>query len=275
MSRIMAISSGLPLTGKTQITVNLALELVRRGYGAGIYLNRDAAQSIDSIINIPPASTSTNTKFATTGNDTLGRRGYQGVDIFLSAVPLALLGGANREVVSAQKSVLSACKGCEVLLVDTSSMSHLETVACCEVADSIILVLTPEPQSIIEAFAMLSVLKRNKLEANVYVVCNMLDKPDQAESVFNELAETSRRYLSIEPVLLGGVLKDECIGASESNRQAFTSIYPESEVAKCILEIANSLEREDGQLRRKGRALTEFTDCLASRLKEPVRLVSG
>lgn len=271
----MTISSGLPLAGKTQITVNLALELVRRGYGTGIYLNRNAAQSFDEILDIPPANVHTSAGSAVTGNDTLGRRGYQGIDIFLLAVPLVLLGGANRQIASAQKSVLAACKDCEILLIDTSSMSQLETVACCEASDNIILVLTPDPRSIIETYAMLSLLKRNKLEANVYVVTNMLEESGQSESVFSEFTEKSRQYLSIEPVLLGGIIMDECVSASESSRQAFTSIYPESEVAKCVHEIAANLEREDGQLRKRGRALTEFTDCLATRLAQPVRLASG
>lgn len=275
MSRIMTISSGLPLTGKTQITVNLALELVRRGYGTGIYLSCDAAQSFDKIIDIPPANVHANAGPAATGNETLGRRGYQGIDIFLSAVPLVLLGDENREIASAQKSVFAACKDCEVLLIDTSSMSQLETVACCEVSDTIILILTQDPRSIIETYAMLSVLKRNKLEASVYVVTNMLEEPGQSELLFGVFAEKSRQYILTEPVLLGGIVKDGCVSESESKRQAFTSIYSESEVAKCILEIAANLEREDGQLRKQGRALTNFTDRLASRLAEPVCLVAG
>lgn len=275
MSRIITISSGLPRAGKTQISVNLALELVRRGYGAGIYLSRDAAQLFDKILDIPPASVHASNGSAVTGNDTLDRRGYQGIDIFLLAVPLVQLGGENRQVATAQKSVFSACKDCEVLLIDTSSMSQLETVACCETSDDIILILTPDSRSIIETYAMLSVLKRNKLEAKVYVVTNMLEEPDQSESVFTEFAEKSRQYLLIDPVFLGGIILDECIIASENSRQAFTSICAESEAAKCILEIAANLEREGGKSGKQGRALTEFTDCLADRLARPVRLVSG
>lgn len=271
----MTISSGLPLAGKTQITVNLALELVRRGYGTGIYLSCDAAQSFDKIIDIPPANVHANAESAATGNEALGRRGYQGIDIFLAAVPLVLLGDENGEIASAQKSVLATCKDCEVLLIDTSSMSKLETVACCEVSDAIILILTQDPRSIIETYAMLSVLKRNKLEANVYVVTNMLEEPGQSEFIFATFADKARQYLSIEPVLLGDIVRDECVSKSENNRQAFTSIYSESEVSRCVLEIAANLEREYGRLRKQGRALANFTDRLASRLAEPVRLVAS
>lgn len=271
----MTISSGLPLAGKTQITVNLALELVRRGYGTGIYLSCDAAQSFDKIIDIPPANVHANAESAATGNEALGRRGYQGIDIFLAAVPLVLLGDENGEIASAQKSVLATCKDCEVLLIDTSSMSKLETVACCEVSDAIILILTQDPRSIIETYAMLSVLKRNKLEANVYVVTNMLEEPGQSEFIFATFADKARQYLSIEPVLLGDIVRDECVSKSENNRQAFTSIYSESEVSRCVLEIAANLERENGRLRKQGRALANFTDRLASRLAEPVRLVAS
>lgn len=275
MSRIITISSGVPLAGKTQITLNLALELVRRGYGAGIYLDRDAASSFESILDMPPAYTRAGAKPDATGNKVLGRHGYQGIDIFLSAVPLVLLGGEDRQLVSAQKSVLAACKDCEVLLVDTSSMSQLETVACCEVADDVILVLTPDPRSLIETYAMLSVLHRNRLEANVYIVINMLESSNNAESVFSEFAGIVRQHLSIEPVILGGIPRDECISVSENSRQAFTSLYPESDAAKCIIEIVARLENEENGLRKQGRALSDFTDRLASRLTEPLHLASG
>ena len=121
MTRIMTITRGLPGTGKTQLAINIALELVRRGYQAGVFYARDKATPIERLLQVQQP-----VNMLRRADDPrergLLRSGYQGIDIVTCGTPL-------RDWPTIQADQRARCiqemdvqDGYDDFLIDTSGM---------------------------------------------------------------------------------------------------------------------------------------------------------
>ena len=78
MTRIMTIASGLAQVGKTHLAINLALELVRRGWLVGVFEEQDSASTIEDFLVLQEPETHLRRADDINVQGVL-RRGYQGI----------------------------------------------------------------------------------------------------------------------------------------------------------------------------------------------------
>jgi len=276
MTRITTIASGLPRAGKTHLGINLALELVRRGRRAGLYHDVKALDSINILLNIPLHGTTPHSVSKHAVNNELVARGYQGIDLLFCKSPLENWHGFDNKRLGELLAEFTACYDCDDYFIDTSCMTPRETVACCKAADRVMLVITPDSQSQAEAYALLKILQLNDVSLPVLLVINKLEKSaDVGSSIHARFSGIVKEYLGLETGFLGTVTEDQSIGMAEGCRQAFTSVFPESEASADIVSIADRLEKQPPSGAFGGRPLAGYMKHLAGIMGNPVKLAGG
>jgi len=128
-------------------------------------------------------------------------------------------------------------------------------------ADELILVTTPEPPAVMDAYALLKAVATGlgadggpaaePPAGRVGLVVNMVSHRREAGRVHGRLRATARRFLGIDVRLLGHVFCDGHVGRAVQRQQPVVLAYPHSQAAWCVKRIAGTLL--DGSPRPSGR----------------------
>ncbi len=272
MTRIMTITSGLPGVGKTQLVINIALEQVRCGHQVGVFYARESATPIENLLQVQQPVNMLR-RVDDLRERGLLRSGYQGVDIISCGTPLRewpLIEAEHRVLCLKEMDVQDG--GYDDFLIDTSGMDARTLLACCKASGVVVLVITPEPQSRAEAFALIRVLQLNGFAGLFRLIVNKVAYPIDAEGLYDELFRQVSTRLGLDVPLLGVLPQDESLQRAQRIHQAFTSVFPESAAARGIIEVAEALDRIPVQLFTGPRTLPALWHALIDIIQLPVSL---
>lgn len=131
----------------------------------------------------------------------------------------------------------------DIILVDTAagignSQLNFFLAAACP-----LLVVTPEPTSLTDAFSFLKMARRFGFERPLHVVINQASDLHAARSAFKRFKGATEKYLQLEVGYLGYVLQDHHVPDSVSLQKPVMLNKPDSLASRCIRVIAERLLR--------------------------------
>ncbi len=106
-----------------------------------------------------------------------------------------------------------------------------------------VIVLTPEPTSLTDAYALIKVLKTNSNMTDFLVLVNQADSQKEARDVFERLAIACEKFLKVKPVFLGFVHNDPKMPDAVRRQKPLLSVHPSSKAAMDITMIGTKLSR--------------------------------
>ena len=131
----------------------------------------------------------------------------------------------------------------DLILVDSaagigSSQLNFFLAATCS-----ILVVTPEPTSLTDAFSFLKMARRFGFQRTVYVIINQASDLHAARSAFKRFKGATEKYLQLEVGYLGYVLHDPHVPDSVSQQKPVMLNKPDCLASRCIRVISERLLR--------------------------------
>jgi len=241
-ARVITVTSGKGGVGKTNVTVNLAIALSRLGLRVVILDVDFGLANIDFLFGITPKYTlldlvreeRTIFEVLTDGpNNIKFLSGGSGVEELVSLDKKKL-----RKLVS-DISLLD--KLYDIILIDTGAGLSHHVMSFVMAADEIILVTTPEPTSITDAYALVKMVSRRDKKKNISVLVNKAETVREAEEVAKKLIVVSEKFLSLKLNKLGYILYDEIIIKSVKQQKPFCLSYPRSQAARNVFALADTL----------------------------------
>jgi len=104
-----------------------------------------------------------------------------------------------------------------------------------------IVVITPEPTSLTDSYALIKVLCTQHQVRNFQIIVNMAESDKEAKSAFNRLAQACERFLTLPISLLGVVHRDPMVTESVRHQVPFMKFAPTCQAAQDIREIAKKI----------------------------------
>jgi flagellar biosynthesis protein FlhG len=240
--RIIAISSGKGGVGKTNLVGNLAL------YFAGInkkvlIIDADLGLSnIDVLLGITPRF---NLKHVLNGTKTLNEivtEGPMGVKIIPASSGVREL---TRLTDSQRLRLLSELDQFElpvdICLIDTGAGISDNVLFFCSAAQETIVVVTPEPTSIADAYALIKVLSRDFGEKCFRILVNTARSDKEAFDTFRKIAIVTDRFLSLSIDYIGYLPLEPGVKDAIMAQKGYISLFPNSVFAKKIAAVANKI----------------------------------
>ena len=267
----MTVTSGLPGVGKTHLAINIALEQVRRGRQVGVFYARECATPVENLLLVQQP-VSMLRRVGDSMERGLLRSGYQGVDIVSCGTPLREWPTIQAEQRTRCIKEMDVQEGYDDFLIDTSGMDARTLLACCRASGVVVLVVTPEPQSRAEAFALIKVLQLNGFSGLLRLIVNKVRNAADAMEIQDELHRQAKTRLGLDVPLLGVLPQDENVSRAQHARQAFTSIFPESDAAAGIVAVTDALEDITVQFISGPRTLPALWHALIDVIQLPVTL---
>ena len=136
----------------------------------------------------------------------------------------------------------------DVILVDTGagiSDTVLEFVAASE---DVVLVATPEPTSITDAYALMKTLNRRNSQKSeetvVKIVANQVREGSEADELFEKMGMVVEKFLDIKVEFLGSIPYDRNMQKAVMRQVPVTISRPEGEAARAVRRIAFGIEEQ-------------------------------
>lgn len=270
----MTITSGLAQVGKTHLAINLALELARRGRLAGVFHDPGQISAVNDLLDLQqPAALWRRAE----DSDEYGimRRGYQGVDVLSCKVPMRLWPDVDPEQRSRCTQNIDVRDGYDDFLVDTSGMDARSLLACCRASAVVILVVTPDSRSQAESFALLRVLRLNGFSGKLCLLVNRTLYPVDSLEIYNDFSLLLKSHLDLDAAFLGGVPEDRHVMMAGRNREAFSSLFPDSDASSGVVAVADALDEVPAHFVAGPQTLPAFLEALVDAMQMPVSLPGG
>jgi flagellar biosynthesis protein FlhG len=238
----IAITSGKGGVGKTQISANLAVAIAQRGRKL-LLLDADLGLAgLDLALGVTPQHTLNEVLEGRLTVEQIAAEGPCGIRL-LPACPgryeMANLSPKDRDMLS--NAVDLAAAAYDVLLTDTGAGINSNSVSFAASADEVVLVATPDPTSMRDAYAMAKVLTKRAGVETIRFVANQVTSEAQGAELHDTLRNLIRRFLPIELTFLGCVPRDELVRQSVAAGSPFILRAPESHAARAIQSIAGRL----------------------------------
>ncbi len=245
--RIITVTSGKGGVGKSNVVINLAISLSRLGKRVLIVDADLGLANVDVLLGLKHRF---NLQHVLDGDMNLKDVvvfGPAGIKVIpgSSGIPrIANMSSRKRQEFIASFKELEG--EADIILIDTSAGMAKSVIMLALLADEILLVTTPEPSAITDAYAMIKVLQAERPDARIQLLVNMANTEAQALEVAQKVAQVSRQFLDFQVNVLGSMPNDPCVPKAVMQRQPWTELYPRSPVTKAIKQIAARLVNGNG-----------------------------
>ncbi|MEM9082431.1 MAG: cellulose synthase operon protein YhjQ/BcsQ, partial [Planctomycetota bacterium] len=131
----------------------------------------------------------------------------------------------------------------DIVLIDCGAGVHPEVLAHTELADRVLVVTTPEPTSVTDAYALIKLLTRagqdRPTALSLALLINQAIDHREAHDLHQRIASVCRQFLRFELPLAGAVRKDESIPAAVYARAPVVNRSPRSFAAADLRTLAS------------------------------------
>ncbi len=241
-ARVIAVTSGKGGVGKTSTSVNLAITLASRG---GRVVLLDADLGLANVEVLMGLSSMFNLEHVIEGQKRMTEilvKAPGGIELIPGSSGLSRMADLP---VQARQRVLEGIDDLQdetgFIVIDTMAGIGQNAVSFATAADEVLLVTTPEPSAIVDAYAMLKTIYGLRKDSIVRLVVNMVGNQAQAKAVATKLANVSQQYLGRNLSYLGCLPRDPHVSQAVMQSQPFTLIYPNSPAAKYMQVLASRL----------------------------------
>jgi flagellar biosynthesis protein FlhG len=241
-ARVITVTSGKGGVGKTNFAVNLGITLSKLGQKVLLVDADLGLANVDVMLGMIP-------KF-NLGHVLLGEKkiadiiinGPEGMKIIPGGSGLYKLANLGEKKLTQCLAHLNELeKTTDIILIDTSAGLSKGVLKFVLAAGEVIIITTPEPTAITDAYGIIKVIAGNKRELPIRVVVNMVKNEKEAGEVMERLAAVTQRFLGIDLVRLGFIPLDTVVPKAVKQQQPFILSHPRSAVAQSIIQMANQL----------------------------------
>jgi len=240
--RVIAVASGKGGVGKTNLTANLAVTLAARGVRVWVLDADLGLANLDVVYGIRPTHT---LESVLRGEHRLADvvcEGPGGVRLVPAASGVAELTALTPAQQLRILEEVDALEGeLDVLLIDVAAGISSNVLYFAAAATETLVVTTPEPTAIADAYALIKVLATRWGRHAFPVVVNMATNEADASAAFERLDGVARRFLPVQLDLIGWVPFDDAVPRAVRAQRPVTLAAAGAPASRAIGALADRL----------------------------------
>lgn len=241
-TRVLSITSGKGGVGKTAVVSNVAVTLAKQGKKILIIDADLGLANVDVVLGLSPAY---NLNHFFSGERTLEEvmvEGPYGIKILPAGSGVQQYTRLDGQLKMRLIESLDALEEeFDLVLIDTEAGISDNVTYFNVAAQDILVVTTPEPTAITDAYALMKLLSTQYHQKRFLLAVNSVRGADEGLDVFEKLTMVSGRYLDIFLDYLGCIPFDRKMHESVREQQVMVDLYPDHKVAKSFVELAGNL----------------------------------
>ena len=263
LARVITVTSGKGGVGKSNVAINLAIQLKKMGQRV-IILDADFGLANIEIM------------FGTVPKHNLCDLIYQGKNIkdIITWGPMEvgfISGGSGiSDMYNLSKDYLLSIilnlaeldAMADTIIVDTSAGISSAVLEFLVASSEVILVTTPEPTSITDSYSLLKALVQHPRfsleETSIKGLSNRVQSVTEGQQLFNKVNAVVQRYLKIPMDYLGAIPFDTQLQLSVMQQMPVSILYPNAKSVRAFEQVTAQLTGIGGEETEKRRGMTAF-----------------
>lgn len=245
VATVITVTSGKGGVGKSNVSVNLAIQLHKMGKRV-IILDADfGLANVEVMFGIRPAYSLADLMFKNKELKEIICPGPRGIGIISGGSGIQEMANLTKyQIENLTSKLYELDELADIIIIDTGAGISGAVLEFVTHSTEIILVATPEPTSITDAYALLkSVNKRDDFDKNqqIRMLTNRVDSIKEGEELFDKLNVVVKRFLDVNIDFLGAVPEDSNVSKAVMRQIPFSIAYPNTQAAIAVNDIAHKL----------------------------------
>lgn len=245
-ARVITVTSGKGGVGKTSLSVNLALQLRQQGKKVVILDADFGLANVEIMLGIRPQYNLADLIFNNKSIEEIITEGPLGVGFISGGSGVQDLVNLDKEKLKKLIAKLVKLDSLyDVIIIDTGAGIADSVIEFVLSSPEVLLVVTPEPTSITDAYSLLKAVNRKKEfkrdQKSIKVVANRVDNPEEGQEIFDKIRLVVSKFLNIELEYLGYIPMDKQLITAVLEQKPISIHNPESESALRIRNICGKL----------------------------------
>ena len=250
LGKVLAVTSGKGGVGKTFVSANLAAALAKRGHRV-LVLDADLGlANLDVVLNLHPKITLHDVFTGKAKLEEAILPAPGGFSVLLAGSGMVEYSRLTSEVRDEFLRIVSSLvPRYDVVLMDTGAGISDVVLFAVSLASEVLMVATPEPTSLTDAYATIKVLVGQQQRKIVRVIVNQTTRPGSGLAITNQLQQVLDRFVAIDPehpirlVHLGDIPVDPEVRQAIMRRQLMMQTSPGCPAGQAIAQLASTLEK--------------------------------
>lgn len=253
--KVIAVTSGKGGVGKTFVSANLAAALTRRGLKV-LVLDADLGlANLDVVLNLYPKLTLHDVFTGKATLDDAILKAPGGFSVILAGSGMVEYSRLTPEVRQDFLALMTeVVPRYDVVLLDTGAGISDVVLFALSLASEILLVATPEPTSLTDAYATIKVLATQQRRQRVRILVNQAARPGDGKAITTQLQTVLNRFVgsvqkspagqdipAIRLIHVGDIPVDPAVKEAVMRRQLLLTQTPGSPAGMAVTQIAGRL----------------------------------
>lgn len=246
-TRIITVTSGKGGVGKTNVAANLAIAYAQIGKRV-ILIDADLGlANVNVILNMIPQYNLYHVITKQKKMSEIIQRTEYGINIIAGAngfSRIANLSNADRESFIGELATLSSA---DIIIIDTSAGISSNVLGFVEAADEVLIVTTPEPTAITDAYGMIKIIatETDCLKRNLKLIVNRVNTAAEGKRISDRMTTIVGQFLNVKVEYMGFIYEDKIVSQSVVRQKPFIIAEPTSKPSICIKHIVSRIEKID------------------------------
>ena len=243
-ARVMTLVSGKGGVGKTNLAVNLSISLAAAGRRVLLVDADLGLANVDLLLGQRPRGDLGHVLAGRMPLAEIIQEGPAGIRWIPGASHMPAVSGMDERRREALIAGLTALEtGHDYLIIDAPAGIGQGVLNLARQADELLLVTTPEPTAMMDAYLLLKAAAAAGVEllGRVRLIVNMVTHRSDAQRVHGRIQEAARRFLGLPVELLGYVSCDGHVGRAVQKQEPLVLAFPHSQAAWCVRRLAVSV----------------------------------
>lgn len=260
-ARVCAIVSGKGGVGKSNLSVNLAISLIESGSRV-LVLDLDIGMAnLDILMGVHSKHNIVDMVEQELSILDIIETGPGRIDYIAGGNGLnQLFELSHRHFDHFTEQIRVIQDAYDYIFLDMAAGASKDSLQFITAADEILLVTTPEPTAITDAYAMLKFVYKQEPEANVSLIVNRVEHASEGKQIGRRIQQAASQFLQKEIHMLGVLPDDGVVFKAVKEQIPYTLHTPNSSVAKAMKQLSTAYknestmpEKEEGFLQRFSR----------------------
>lgn len=245
-ARVLTITSGKGGVGKSNMAVNLAVQLSRLGKKVIIFDADIGLANVEVMFGAIPKYNLSDVLYKGMAMRDIISSGPMDIGFISGGSGIVELNNLTREQILSVVGKLSELDAmADVILIDTGAGISDSVMEFVIASPEVLLITTPDPSSLTDSYSLIKTLYRNRQfnyeDVMINVIANKVNSAADGQAVYDKLSSVVSQFLNWNVNYLGLVPQDPVIEKAIRQQQVVSIYDPESVSSQAFAKIAESL----------------------------------